>query len=221
MTDVFSPDSIANIATEAGLECPEPRQISKLFAFTELLARWNQRTNLVGPREARDIFCTLVLDSFHLVPFLRAAPLPKEPVCWELGAGAGVLGIPLRLLWDEGAYHLIELREKRALFMRTALAHLALPRTYVHQKDARAFMRERANHNEAPALVLSRAFMPWPDVLDFVRPWVGAQSRILVLATCVPPSSFPHPWKCEHSHAYPVAGKTRWFWLMRQGRVNA
>ena len=44
-------------------------------------------------------------------------PLPESPETWDLGAGAGIPGIPLRLVWDSGTFTLVEVREKRVLFL--------------------------------------------------------------------------------------------------------
>lgn len=92
--------------------------------------------NLVGTRTAEETFATLVVDSLHLADFLvqdwaMETPLSGEPDCWDLGSGAGLPGLPLRMLWQQGTYWMVEAREKRALFLSTVLARFPLPETRV------------------------------------------------------------------------------------------
>ena len=101
-----------------------------LSVYLGLLVKWNSRMNLVGPSTWPDILETLIQDSWHLSDLLQAVePQPGQTLV--LGAGAGLPGIPLRVFWQAGEYYLVEPRQKRALFMEQAVAHMRLPRTKV------------------------------------------------------------------------------------------
>lgn len=160
----MTPDSFAALAHKAGFDLP-PSVLPALASYLAELHRWNRVMNLVGGRTENDIF-TLFLDSFHLAPFLERLPLAANPVCLDLGAGAGLPGIPLRTVWQSGTYTLVESREKRALFMQTALARCPLPGTSVFHGRAENLMAQ----SEPVDLILSRAFMPSETLLPFVRP---------------------------------------------------
>lgn len=189
-----------------GLELA-PEQAGKLAAYLELLEKWNRLTNLVGPREWRAMFATLVVDSIHLAGFLEGLALPEAPRCLDLGAGAGLPGIPLRVLWERGEYHLVEVREKRITFLRLALGTLKLPGTFVFGGRA-----EDAAKKLGPAdLVLSRAFMPWAELLPMVRPMLAPGGRVAILAN-EPAPELPEAWRLEAEREYDVAGKPRYFW---------
>ena len=174
-----------------GLVAPE-QALSPLRAYLELLVRWNRVMNLVGVSTWQRALRTLVVDSFHLATFVRRRELalPVSPLCWDLGAGAGLPGIPLRILWQDGVYWLVEAREKRALFMRTVLASHPLPGTQVHCGRAETFM-PRAGQAD---LILSRAFMPWEKLLDFVAPHLAPTGSVVLLLN--EPVSLPQtsPW---------------------------
>ena len=105
----------------------------------------------------------------------------NRPHCWDLGAGAGLPGIPLRIVWPSGSYHLIELREKRALFLQTVLARLKLAGSFVHRKDAGLFMSEECGQGRPADLILSRAFMPWQKLPDYVRPYLATGGILLLM----------------------------------------
>ena len=139
-----------------------------LAGYLALLMQWNNVMNLVGNRTAVVTFFTLVIDSLHLGRFLREnMEYGAAPCCWDLGSGAGLPGLPLRMVWQEGDYWMVEAREKRALFLSTVLAKYPLPGTHVFRGRAEAFMA--GPPARTADLIVSRAFMPWPDVLELVK----------------------------------------------------
>ena len=203
-------EALASLARREGLPLPPPA-VAPLAAYLETLCQWNAAMNLVGPRRWEDIFTGLVADSLRLAPFLDALPLPAVPLCWDLGAGAGLPGIPLRLVWTRGVYWLVEAREKRAIFLSAMLARLGLPDTHVHRGRAEAFFACQ----ERPAdLILSRAFMPWRRLLQFARPALAANGLLVILAAAPAPPTLPGPWRLTALQAYAAAGARRWFWAL-------
>lgn len=155
---------------------PDGRALQALGEYARLVEAWNRRLNLSGARDMAGIL-GLAADSFHLAAFLRTLPLPASPLAWDMGAGAGLPGLPLRMVWDAGEYLLIEPRQKRALFMENCLARLGLPRTYV--RNCRV---EDMPVRPAPDLLLSRAFMPPEKLLPFCRARVSAGALLVVMA---------------------------------------
>ncbi len=167
----------------AGFDLPEAT-LRPLAAYLDLLMQWNRVMNLVGTRTAEETFATLVVDSLHLASFLEqdwtaGTPLNHAPDCWDLGAGAGLPGLPLRMLWQKGSYWMVEAREKRALFLSTVLARTPLPGTHVFRGRAEAFMA--GPPRRTADLVVSRAFMPWPDVLELVRSSLNPGGVVILL----------------------------------------
>ncbi len=166
--------------------------------------------NLVGPLHWQRMLAELAADSWHLADFLRTLPLPGAPRCMDLGAGAGLPGIPLRMLWQQGSYTLVEVRAKRAMFMQQALANLRLPGVAVFEGRA-----EEALAREAPLdLIVSRAFMPWLRLLELVTPFCAANGFVVFMANDPPPSSLPQGWLLHSQKAYTAGGKQRHFWAI-------
>ena len=132
------------------------------------------------------------------------------PICWDLGAGAGLPGVPLRILWERGEYWLVEAREKRALFLSTALARIPLPGTRVFRGRTETFMPGRQAD-----LVLSRAFMPWREVLGLVRGHLAPGGRVILLTREVinagelNAGTLKTDWRMTASEAYQVGPDTR------------
>lgn len=192
-----------------GLDC-DPPLAEKLAIYLGTLQKWNTRMNLVGPAQWPQVLAELVVDSWHLRPLLATLPLPARPLCLDLGAGAGLPGIPLRLLWQEGRYLLVELRGKRAMFLQQVLALLPLPGTEVFEGRA-----EEALSRHAPVdLVLSRAFMPWPALLELIAPHLAPAGCTVIMANTPAPDPLPPTWRLLSSAAYTAGGKERHLWAL-------
>ena len=156
-----SPYDLQDWAKRAGFELTE-ETLPPLAGYLGLLIQWNRVMNLVGTRTTEDTFFTLVVDSLHLGRFLREdVEYSAAPCCWDLGSGAGLPGLPLRMIWQEGDYWMVEAREKRALFLSTVLAKYPLPGTHVFRGRAEAFMA--GPPARTADLIVSRAFMPQPE----------------------------------------------------------
>ena len=99
-----SPYDLQDWAKRAGFELTE-ETLPPLAGYLGLLIQWNRVMNLVGTRTAEDTFFTLVVDSLHLGRFLREdVEYSAAPCCWDLGSGAGLPGLPLRMIWQEGGW---------------------------------------------------------------------------------------------------------------------
>ncbi|GFM37439.1 16S rRNA (guanine(527)-N(7))-methyltransferase RsmG [Desulfovibrio psychrotolerans] len=206
--------AVAGIVREQGFAQSE-EETRALTEYLELLMKWNKAMNLVGPYGWEAALRILIMDSLHLARFLEGLQLPHAPRCWDLGAGAGLPGIPLRIVWKAGEYHLVEVREKRTLFMQQVVTRLKLADTHVFRGRAEDFMRDR----QPADVILSRAFMPWEKLLDFVRPHVDPQGRVVVLALESAPASLPAGWSAEVQQEYAVGRDRRYFWSLRPSSV--
>ncbi|OEU68586.1 MAG: 16S rRNA (guanine(527)-N(7))-methyltransferase RsmG [Desulfovibrio sp. S3730MH75] len=171
-----------NTSLEDGFKAASD-QARVLAYYLTLLVKWNKAMNLVGPKGWEEIFHSLIIDSLYLADFLNSLDLPENPTTLDLGAGAGLPGIPLRTVWQSGNYQLVESRQKRTIFMRTALQVMKLPRTEVFHGRAEALPSETF-----PAdIILSKAFMPWKELLPFVKSMLVKNGRVIILSNdCAP-----------------------------------
>lgn len=220
-TAVMSKDALLACCRELGFDL-SPQALDGLFVYLDMLCRWNTAMNLTGARTWRDALAGLVADSFHLARFFDGLPLPAAPDggpdAVDLGAGAGLPGIPLRLVWQKGRYTMVEAREKRALFISSVLARLSLPRTEVYRGRAGDFFAGRGG---TCGLIVSRAFMPWRELLSFAAPHLGAEGAVVVLASQAPPEAAPEGWRLTGAQAYEAGGRQRWFWAFQPARDGA
>lgn len=216
-----TPPQVLAACAELGLPC-DAALAEHLCTYLNLLQKWNARMNLVGVDHWRGILSTLVADSWSLAEFLGELPLPESPQTLDLGAGAGLPGVPLRLLWQKGRYTMVELRAKRAMFLQQVLAFTPLPGVDVYEGRAEDAMAALPPGKEAD-LILSRAFMPWRELIKLVadhlapRPEKNNRPGVLViLANEAPQGDFPSPWTLLATREYTVDGKARYFWALTQ-----
>lgn len=225
MSDQSTPEQLSQRSADNGFSLNEV-QAFQLSGYINLLLKWNKVMNLVGPQGWEEVFDSLILDSFHLARFIArlqtSSRLEHNIKTWDFGAGAGLPGIPLRILWQNGLYTMVEAREKRALFLRTVLAQCKLPATEVFLGRVENFM----GRIEPARLLVSRAFMPWPKLLELMQDKLDKDACILFLTLEPSPqiqqAELTHHWKFETEEAYKLPGKKgqsevlHYFWLARK-----
>lgn len=194
-------------------------QATLLAGYLELVERFRDKVNLVGPADWPTILATLVADSWHLADFLagpavsRLLPPAGTPVaCLDFGAGAGLPGIPLRAFLNRGPYHLLEARQKRCVFLTEAVARLGLTGLAVAEGDvARTVPAILAGRGEAFVLCVSRAFAPWREFLAICRGLVPPPMAVLTMtgdACAAGPDDTPGFVRAAAA-SYAVGGRTR------------
>jgi 16S rRNA (guanine527-N7)-methyltransferase len=95
--------------------------------YLDLLLLWNRAQNLTGFESPPAIVRGLFEDSLLFLPLLPDRPLRVV----DIGAGAGIPGMPLRII-DEGIeVTLIESRRKRVSFLKTVRRELGLEKSVV------------------------------------------------------------------------------------------
>ncbi|MDR0816784.1 MAG: class I SAM-dependent methyltransferase [Desulfovibrio sp.] len=201
---------LARLIADVNMALPS-EILEPLAVYLEMLCQWNSVVNLVGLRAWQEILTKLVADSFYLSAFLTRLPLPENAMIWDLGSGAGLPGLPLRLVRPRGEYCFVERREKRALFLSNILSRLRLTDTHVFRGPAEQFFQTR----RCPAdCIVSRAFMPWRALLDLTLPHLRPSGALIVLALTRAPDSPPEPWRVTAVQSYTIAGNERWFWAL-------
>jgi 16S rRNA (guanine527-N7)-methyltransferase len=94
--------------------------LKRLGAFAEVFQKWASTINLVAPSTKVELWERHILDSAQLML------LQPKPATWvDLGSGGGFPGIVTALFLAEsgqGHVHLVESNNKKAAFLRAALA---------------------------------------------------------------------------------------------------
>lgn len=186
-------------------------QLRSLEIYLKFLLKWNRVMNLVGRSDWKFILNNLVLDSFFLGGFLsKIHETGDYDVILDLGAGAGLPGIPLRLVWKKGRYYLVESRAKRAVFMNQAIAAMDLGDTFVVNRRI-----EEMDQKLLPAgMIISRAFMPWPELLPLTRKMLDNKGMLIILSSEKYQGQELSGFRMVDVMKYKVEEKYRYFWAL-------
>ncbi len=139
--------------------------VERLEVYVDVLERWRQRINLVGPTTRDGIWRRHVLDSAQLWPHLpdRQAPL------LDLGSGAGLPGLILALLGHQDVTLLDSDRRKTVFLAEAARAAGVQPKIIADRFDG--FLRTSSKRY---AVVTARAVAPVarlaPTLADALAP---------------------------------------------------
>ena len=99
-------------------------QLEQFERYLVELQKWNRKVNLTGTMDLRELISRHVLDSLAGLAVLTDLPSGAEAA--DLGSGAGFPGLPIKVARPDLRMTLIEPRQKRAAFLSTVCALLAL-----------------------------------------------------------------------------------------------
>ena len=124
------------------LTCLELESFDK---YLKLLQKWSRSQRLIGSTDAAWIVENLFLDSLL---FLRVLPANLTAVV-DVGSGAGLPGIPIKIARPGVRMTLIESRARRASFLSAAIRELGLQAIEVVISRAEEVARDRAGEFDA------------------------------------------------------------------------
>ena len=162
-------------------------QIAALLRYVDLLHGW-RLGNVTAVRDRAAIVETLLGDSLALlnVPQLRASwLLGGETAGWlDLGAGAGIPGIPLAVAIPDADLTLLEAATKKCAFLEAAVAAVGLQsRARVQCARSERFAVGGAPGREAFGVVLARAVAALPVLLELAAPLLREGGVLLASKT--------------------------------------
>lgn len=120
-------------------------EAQKFSKYQELLHKWQRVHRLVGSDEPAWIVQKVFLDSLL---FRRVLPADARNIL-DAGSGAGVPGIPLKLVEPELQLTMVESRQRRASFLAAAVRELAMNRTQLVAARLEDVVRETPGRFDA------------------------------------------------------------------------
>ena len=157
-----------------GLALDADRQ-ARLLAYLALLQKWNKTYNLTAIHEPERMLTHHLLDSLAILPYVGADRL------LDVGAGAGLPGIPLAIARPDLAVTLVDASHKKAAFMQQAAIELKLDNvTAVHGR-----VEDLPAGAPYPQIV-SRAFSDLSDFVRLTRPQLAEGGEWLAMKGLYP-----------------------------------
>lgn len=144
------------------------KQADQFYRYYELLVEWNEKMNLTAITDFEDVVVKHFLDSAYggmLYTFSE-----KDRVL-DLGTGAGFPGIPLKILYPDTTFVLMDSLQKRIRFLDEVISRLGLEKiTAVHGRAEE--MARNKIYREQFTVCTSRAVANTSTLLEYCMPFV-------------------------------------------------
>ena len=100
----------------------------KFLIYLRELKKWNEKINLTSLKDETEIIEKLFIDSLFFLKFLRIKATSQH---LDIGSGAGFPAIPIKIIFPHINLTLLEVRKKKASFLKHVIRFLSLKNTKV------------------------------------------------------------------------------------------
>lgn len=137
---------------------------------TELI-EWNQRVNLTAITEPAEVETKHFLDSLTITLVLEESGIGKNTgfSVIDVGSGAGLPGVPLKIMFPQWRLLLLDSIAKKTAFLRHIVGRLELENVEIVTGRAEEIAHQD-RYRERFALVLSRAVARLPSLVELALP---------------------------------------------------
>jgi 16S rRNA (guanine527-N7)-methyltransferase len=145
-----------------------------LERYSDLLRKWQDAKNLVGPATLDRLWLRHFLDSAQLVPLLGAA---RSIV--DLGSGAGFPGLVIALIHGRTGVEieLVESNQRKAAFLAEAIRVTHAP-AILRAQRIEDYVKQRSQGID---IVTARALAPLDRLLELADPLLKTGARALFM----------------------------------------
>lgn len=183
MTRRQPPDPIDEIlaALEAILGARPSYSHKRLFReYLELFLRWNQVHRMTALDSPLAIARELFIDSLL---FLEVVPKNRPLAVVDIGAGAGIPGLPMKLADPGLVLYLVESKRKRVSFLRAACRKLGLADVVVLEGRAERMVQQDATLRESFDVAVSRSVARIGRLSSMALPFLKSGGAVVVSAS--------------------------------------
>ncbi|TVP59495.1 MAG: 16S rRNA (guanine(527)-N(7))-methyltransferase RsmG [Halomonadaceae bacterium] len=175
-----------------------PDQARQLTAFLDLLQKWNKAYNLTAVRDRQGMLYRHLLDSLSLAPFIHSDRV------LDVGAGGGLPGVVLALLYPQRQFTLLDGNHKKSRFLIQCRIELGLTNLQAVTARAQDFIPD------APyPQISSRAFTALANLVDWCGHLLAPGGEFLAMKGQYPAeelAALPPGWTLHSCQAIKVPG---------------
>lgn len=151
------------------------RQIEQFILYYEYLVEKNKVMNLTAITEFEDVVIKHFLDSLAVVKIIDMKKVSKV---LDLGTGAGFPGVPLKIVFPETEFLLLDSLNKRILFLNDVIEKCQLKKVAAIHGRAEDLAKKR-EYREAFDLCVSRAVANLSSLSEYCLPYVRIGGKFI------------------------------------------
>lgn len=189
-------DGLAALNLERALATP-------LLHYLALMVRWNATYNLTAIRDPQEMVIKHLLDSAAMHPYVRGIA-EREGSIADLGAGAGLPGIVLAIIYPQLQVTMLESAGKKVRFMREAIRQLGLSRAKAEHSRIEAYRPLQPFD-----AITARALATLPSLLELGAHLMKPEGELLAMKAVFPADEIgglPDGWHVRADHELHVPG---------------
>ncbi|NKB71522.1 MAG: 16S rRNA (guanine(527)-N(7))-methyltransferase RsmG [Candidatus Latescibacteria bacterium] len=150
---------------------PVVQEVSaKLKEYAALLYYWSGKINLISVGDRNYLVTRHIAPSLALIPLIKMVP---HQTILDFGSGAGLPGIPLKIVLADSDVILVESRRRRAHFLREVVRRLGLEKVKVFNA------RLEKGHFRDIEVVVSRAVKQPDEVWSSIKPFLTPYGSLI------------------------------------------
>ena len=153
------------------------QMISDLKTYREILVDWNQKMNLTGIEEEKEVFIKHFLDSISAV---RNGYIKDGISLIDVGTGAGFPGLPLKICLQNIKLTLLDSLNKRINFLQEVSNTVNLENVEFIHGRAEDFGKD-SDYREQYDVATARAVAGLPILMEFCVPFVKVAGYFVCL----------------------------------------
>ena len=151
------------------------KQVKQFIKFYEMLVEWNKVMNLTGITEYDEVVEKHFVDSLSIVNVVDMNDIHKVI---DIGTGAGVPGIPLKIAFPHLEITLLDSLNKRIKFLNAVIDELGLDNIHTIHGRAEDFAKQE-NYREKYDLCVSRAVANLSTLSEYCLPYVAVDGMFV------------------------------------------
>ena len=150
---------------------PTDKQLADLETYYDMLIEWNNKINLTRIIDKEDAYLKHFYDSLTVV---RLQNLEEVNTICDVGTGAGIPGIILKIFYPHLKLTLIDSKEKKLKFIDEVIKRLDL-------KDTKTVHTRAEEYKEKYDLVVSRAVANIETLLKYTMHLLNKDGKLIAM----------------------------------------
>jgi 16S rRNA (guanine527-N7)-methyltransferase len=192
---------LARSGRRAGVKISAPLA-DRLWAYLDLLLRWNRKMNLTGFKESD---ADTAIDRLLVEPLVAVRHLPSGAAALiDVGSGNGSPAIPIKLAADSIALVMVESKARKCAFLREALRVLEITGGAVENARFEELLA-RPDLHETQDVVTARALRLESRTLIGLQAFLRPGGRMLLFQTGSAADLSNVPLPMEAVATYPLS----------------